>query len=279
VRYTKNINKGQAMANQSNDIDASPKSKLNNEEPKHKKHSIWPWVLVALVIIIIIPVIVVSVLGFVPGISSVIGTNKPKDLGVKYSEIDYANYQLKTGAQFLDNSVAPIDPATSSKEIFTSPKQMDVTLMQEEITAMLNSTGWASMPIKNTQIRLGDGAIELSGNVNSNALSEFAQSIGGTEYSQANIDTAASWAKMLGDPPIYLKANASITNNVLTFNVTEAKVGFFNIPSSITSGLLKAGSYNIKNNSALYDVQSANATNGQLHFVGIAPTTIYINKN
>ena len=155
---------------------------------------------------------------------------------------------------------------------------MDVKLTQEEITAMLNSTGWTLMPIKNAQVRLGNDTVELSGNLDSSAISNFAKSIGGASYSQSDIDTAISWAKLLGDPPIYIKANASITNNVLSLNVAEAKVGFLSIPASITGDLLKAGSYNIKNNSALYDVQHATAAEGQLHFVGTAPTTIYIDK-
>lgn len=155
---------------------------------------------------------------------------------------------------------------------------MDVTLTQEEITAMLNSTGWTLMPVKNTQVRLGNGTIELSGNLDSSAISSFTKSISGSSYSQSEIDSAISWAKLLGDPPIYIKANASITNNVLNIAVTEAKVGFISIPTSVAGNLLKDGSYNIKNNSALYDVQHAAATEGQLHFVGTAPTTIYINK-
>lgn len=251
----------------------------NIEKTKNKKHRIWPWLVGAGLIIIVTPILVLGFFGFMPGISSLMGTNKPKNLGVSYTAADYASYQQKTGAQFLDSATAPqstTDPG--SKEIFTNPKQMDVNLTQEEITAMLNSTGWALMPIKNAQVRLGNNTVEISGNLDASAISSFAKSIGGAGYSQSDIDTATSWAKLLGNPPIYIKANASITNNVLDLSVTEAKVGFLSIPASVTGDLLKAGSYNIKNNSAMYDVQHASATDGQLHFVGTAPTTIYINK-
>jgi hypothetical protein len=256
-----------------------PKAEVKTDTPKVKKHRVWPWVLGVVIIIILIPVLVLAFFGFVPGVSNVLGFNKPKDLGVKYTAADYASYQTKTSGQFLDFANAPANPNKPGKKVvFADPKQMDVNLTQEEITATINSVGWLWMPIKNAQVRLGNGTVEVSGNVNAANIPNFVNFIGGVGYPQASVDQASSWAKILGNPPIYIKANASVTNNVLSLTVTEGQVGKFKIPASIAEKVLKTGTINVKNNAVGYDAQSATFKNGQLHFVGTSPTTIYVKK-
>lgn len=257
-----------------------PKTATKRDQPRNKKRRLWPWVLAVIVVIILIPVVILAFFGLVPGVSSVLGFNKPKDLGVRYTSADYASYQSKTGGQFVDFANAPANPNKAGKKVvFANPKQMDVKLTQEEITATINSVGWVWMPIKNAQVRMGNGTVEISGNVNASAIPNFVNFIGGVGYSQAVVDQASSWAKILGNPPIYIKANATVTNNVLTLQVTEGQVGKFKIPSSIAENVLKTGTTNIKNNAVGYDVQHAAFQDGQLHFVGTSPTTVYVKKN
>lgn len=90
-------------------LQANSPDKIEAEQqiPKNKKHHLWPWVVGGILIIILIPILVVGFFGFMPGVSSLLGTNKPKNLGVTYTAADYASYQQKTGAQFLDNANAP----------------------------------------------------------------------------------------------------------------------------------------------------------------------------
>ena len=244
---------------------------------KPKKRHIWRWVAGTVAVLILIPVLYLGYLGFVPGLSSVFGSNKPKDLGVRYTAADYTSYQQKTGSQYLDFANAPPNPNKPGKKIvFGDPKQMDLNLTQSEVTAAINSVGWAWMPIKNAQVRFGDGTVEVSGNVNGAVIPDFVNFIGGVGYSQSDVEKASVWAKRLGNPPIYLKGNATVTDNVLDLRVTEAQVGRFKVSIASAEKVLSTGTINIKNNAVGYFVQSASFQNSQLHFVGTAPTTTYV---
>ena len=259
------------------DVNKPEEAPKDHSSKKSKKRHIWRWVAGGLAVLILIPLLILTYLGLVPGLSSVFGFNKPKDLGVRYSAADYASYTKKTGKKYLDFANAPDNPKKPGKKIvFADPKKMNVNLTQEEITAAINNVGWAWMPIKNAQVRFSDGAVEVSGNINAGSISNFINFIGGVGYPQSSVNKAVSWAKLFGNPPVYVKANASVVNNVLALQVSEAQVGRFNVPLSISEKVLKTGTINIENNSAAHDIQQASFQNGSVHFVGISPTTIYV---
>jgi hypothetical protein len=252
------------------------------EAPRTKKRRIWPWIVSLIALVILIPILVLGFLGFVPGLSGVLGANKPKDLGVKWTAADFASYQEKTSLVLADFANAPANPNKPGKKIvFANPKQMDVNLTQEEITATINSVGWLWMPIKNAQVRLGNGTLEVSGNINAKYITNFVNFIGGVGYSQADVDKAAGWARFLAEPAIYIKANASVTKNVASTNVTEAKIGRFSIPTSSANKVLTSGLANISSNatSSGFSADSVTFKDGQMHFTGVTTTKIYVKKN
>jgi len=259
-----------------------PRSEAKTEPQKTKKHRKWPWIVGIIVIILLIPILVLGYFGFVPGVSAIMGANKAKDLGIHWTAADYASYQQKTGAQFLNFANAPDNPNRPGKKlVFADPKQMDVNLTEQEIPATINSVGWLWMPIKNAQVRFGDGTVEISGNVNAQYIPNFVNFIGSVGYPESEVNQATRWAKLLGSPAIYIKASASVTNDVLTLNVTQAKVGRFSLPMDITSNVLTNGTGSIKTQATSEGYEAKNVTfaNGQMHFVGTTPTTVYVKKN
>ncbi len=250
-----------------------------NIKPEPKKRRKWPWVVSVLVLVFIVaPVIVLGYLGFIPGLSSLMGATKARDLGVRYSEADYVSYQTKTGGQFLDFATAPVSAINPAKKtIFANPKYMDVNLTQEEITATINSVGWSQMPITNTQVRFGDGTVEISGNIKMDQISSFVNFIGGVGYSQSDIDKALGWGKRLaGSPPIYVRAAAEVVNNVLNMQVEQVQIGRFNAPLDIAGKVLNSGVVNAMNGTYGLNAGSATFSNGQLHFAGTSPTQVYV---
>lgn len=252
------------------------------QQPKAKKHHrLWPWIVGIIVIILLIPVLVLGYLGFMPGVSSLFGANNPKDLGVHWTAADYASYQQKTGAQFLNFANAPDNPAKPGKKIvFADPKQMDLALTQSEVTATINSVGWVWMPLKDVQVKFDNGAVEVSGKLNTANIANFVKFIGGVGYDQSQVDKALSWVKRFaGDPAIYIKANASVVNNNLSLQIVQAKVGRLSVPLDVAGKVLNAGTGSIEHNAIGYNVQNATFSNGQLHFTGISPTTIYVKKS
>jgi hypothetical protein len=265
------------------DEDSKPTTVDKTEtKPEPKRRRKWPWVVSVLILVfIVVPIIVLGYLGFIPGLSSLMGATKARDLGVRYSEADYISYQTKTGGQFLDYANAPasaINPA--KKTIFADPKYMDVNLTQEEITATINLAGWSRMPITNAQVRFGDGTVEISGNIKMDQISNFVSFIGGVGYNQSDIDKALGWGKRLvGSPPIYVRANASVTNNVLSMQVEQVQIGRFNAPLDIASKVLNTGTVNAMNGTYGFNAGSVSFSNGQLHFAGTSPTAVYVKRN
>jgi hypothetical protein len=274
------------MAVKKNEAQPDDLVRSNNQDNKIvnvKKRRVWPWVVAVFALIgvlVLIPLLVLGFMGFVPGLSNIIGANKPRDLGVKWTAADYASYQQKTGGQFLDFANAPVNPNNPSKKtVFANPKQMEVSLTQEEITAAINSTNWLWMPIKNAQVKFNDGGLELSGSVNAAYIPQFVNFIGGVGYPQSAVDQASNWAKLFGNPPIYLKANASVEDNKVALTITEAKVSRFSVPVDIANKVILSGSNNAIPRTNGLDIKSTTFSNGQMQFNGTTPTTVYVKRN
>lgn len=261
--------------------DNSPQqtSIVNQPEKHHKK---WPWVVLAiLAVLVFVPVIIAGYFGAVPGVSNIMGAKKAKDLGVVYTDADFESYKAKTGVQFADFANAPSNPDKPGKKVvFAEPKQMDVSLSQEEITAAINKSGWLWLPLSNTQVKFNDGVVEVSGNLQLAHIKEFIAFIGGVNYSNADVDQAVSWAnKLFGGAPVYIKANASVSNGVLSLQVVDAKLGRFSVPLNNAQQALQAGTNNALARTAGLSVGSATISTGKLNFSGTAPTLIYIKRN
>lgn len=237
--------------------------------------------LIIVAVLLIIPILVAGWLGFVPGLSSVFGATKPRDLGVRYTEADYAAFQEKASVTFQDFANAPNNPAQPDKKVvFSGAEQQDnLRLTQEEITAAVNSTNWLWMPIKNAQVRLSGNTVEVSGNLNVAYLDKFIPFIGGVGYSQEDVNTAVDWGKrFVNNAPVYIKANASVSNNQLSFQLQEAQVGRFNVPQDIASRVLGTGSSNALKKTPNLDIQSAQIVDSAITFSGTHPSTVYVKR-
>lgn len=257
-----------------------PTSETNGpskEEKPKKKHSkvLW-WVLIIFGALLLVPLFYAAWLGFVPGLSTLLGADKPMDLGVTYTEADVENFYNKTGQETLDYANAPL--VNGKKVIFADPKPLQTKLTQEEITAAINNSDWAYMPIKNVQVRLSDNnRIEVSGNVDIDALAKFIPFIGGVGYSQADVDTGLSWLRrMAGSPAFYIDSTGSVINNQLNLTINSAQIGRWSAPLDGANKALTTATENSLVGTKGLDVTSATFDNGSLNFNGIAPTTVYV---
>ena len=246
------------------------------DEPKKGRSKLLRWVVMIVAVLLLVPLLYASWLGFIPGLSNLLGANNPVDLGVTYTEQDLQGFYDKTSQEMLDYANAPVD-ASGYKTIFANPEPMDLQVTQEEITARINNTDWVYMPMDNVQVRLGEGnVIEVSGNVNTDALEGFIPFIGGVGYSQEDIDTGLNWLKrMAGNPAVYISSVGTITNNKLNLTINEVKIGRWGAPLDEASKVLTTATENALRGVVGMDVTSATFGNGYIDFVGEAPTTIY----
>lgn len=249
------------------------------ERPKQKKHHPWRTFGVVVAIIAVIFVVLAGWFGVVPGLSSILGANRARDLGVRYSAADLESYTQKTGIQFADYATAPQNPNKPGKKmIFDNPRTVDgLTMTQEELTAAVNSLNWRTMPLDNVQIRAGDGTVEVSGNLRAKNIVGFINFIGGVGYGQGDVDKAANWAMRFVDgASVYVNASVGAENDQLSFTLHEAKVGRFTMPSSVAENVLRTGLTNAITNADNYEIKSASFSSGQMNFSGTYPTTVYV---
>jgi hypothetical protein len=248
------------------------------KEPK-RKHKLLIFSLILASVFILLPLLIAGWFGFIPGVSNIMGARTPKDLGVTWTEADYQSYLEKTNANFTDISMAPVNPDNpDNKLIFTDPKTVDnQKFTQEELTAAINSVDWAWMPISNAQVKLSKNTVEISGNLELDNIENFIGFIGGVGYDNQAVNTAADWGRrFVNGAPIYLKANASVSNDSLNFNLQEASIGRFSVPMDIADKALYTGSTNSINNAQNFSVESAMFSDGNLNFSGTYPQTVYV---
>lgn len=257
-----------------------------NKEPETKKSKAkkkkWPWVVGIIVIVLAIPVLFLGYLGFVPGLSGLLGANKAVDLGVKYTAADFESYKTKTGVIFVDfNSAPPSLVNPSKKTIFANPKSVNTSVSQSEITAAINNLNWVLKPINNAQVKLSDNnKIEISGNINLNVLSRFTNFIGGVGYSQSDVNKAVEYGKkFVGNAPIYIDATGTVTNNQLKLTVNSVKIGRYTAPNGIAQKVLSTGTQNAINRTAGLDAKTVTVSGGNINFDGTLPTTVYVKPN
>jgi nitrate reductase NapE component len=245
----------------------------------HRKLKVFGIIILSIFILVIL---VIGWFGFIPGLSDLMGANKPRDLGVKYTTADYESYKKKAAASFLDISSAPDKPgAPGEKLLFEGPVTTDnLQLTQEEITATVNEIGWVWMPISNAQIRISQNTVEVSGNLNLKYMNEFVDFIGGVGYSKSDVATAVSWAqKFTSHPPIYLKASASVQDDQLSLDVKDISVGRLGVPVDIAEKVLFNGTSNAIYKTDNLEARSATLENdGQLKFSGIYPSIVYVRR-
>ncbi|MEK7874346.1 MAG: hypothetical protein AAB502_10895, partial [Chloroflexota bacterium] len=56
--------------------------------------------LIAVAVLVVVAVLAGGYFGFVPSVSSIFGSNRPRDLGVRYTQADLQSLRGKTGTQY-----------------------------------------------------------------------------------------------------------------------------------------------------------------------------------
>ncbi len=186
--------------------------------------------LITILAIVIVVVGVLGYFGFMPGISNLFGSNKPKDLGVAFTSADYQSGRAKTGTKFTDLAS---DAAPEQSVKFSGQKSINATFTQAEATALLNNRLWKYYPLTDCQVRINqNGTVEVSGVLIKSRLEPMAKALG---VSDSEIGTVTSYVKYLpGNPAFYVRGQVAVTNGRVSIaNLEEFQVGRLNFTSQI----------------------------------------------
>ena len=182
-------------------------------------------------VLVLIPLIFFSLMGYVPGLSTVFGADKPEDLGVTYTEADFNSAHQKSAIVY---ETLPPSTADNASIQFSGSHQTDTSWNSAEMTALLNNRPWKYWPISNVQMRINaDNTVEMTGIINSDKLRGYAAGI------QVPSAVSDRISLLPTEAAFYLKGTAALSeNNVSKFDITGAKLGKISIPANILlSGL------------------------------------------
>jgi len=183
--------------------------------------------LIILIVVILVPLIYLAMLGYIPGLSDILGAKKPVGLGIKYTKDDFDAAHGRSGVNYEETK----DASSANGSIsFSGSHDVNSLWTSQEMTALLNDRPWKYWPISKVQMRINaDNTVEMSGIINSVKLRGYAQAIG------VPAAVADRTNLLPGEAAFYLKGSASLAdNNVSSFDITGAKLGSV----SISPGLL-----------------------------------------
>lgn len=205
-------------------------------------------------------VFIAGYLGFVPGLSNLMGTNKPRDLGVSYSSADLVKAQEKLQQKIIEIS------GSSTIDLTRAENKTPVTtiLTNEEYNAHIE----AIHPVKDFQIKMSGDTFELSGKIDKARMPQFLRAWGLTsDVSEGEIIQAIN-QYLPGEPVFYLSGSGSTTNDDAKISISKAELGRLPIPNETAAQVLEAYTELLIAQAPAFSVKSATIENGELRFDG-----------
>lgn len=189
--------------------------------------------LIIFILFVVVPVLILGYLGIIPGLSDLMGANKPRDLGIKYSQSDLSSIHAKSLVKYetLPSNVVP-----AMTRLFSGERQFSGDFSSAEITATMNNQNWIHWPFKNLQVKFNaDGSGEISGTLIKSKVSGYAASIG---VPQQAADFIAKYIP--NDPAFYVKGKAALSENkVSVFEPQAFQIGRIPMPVSVFLAMVK----------------------------------------
>lgn len=159
----------------------------------------------------------------------------PRDLGIKYSEVDRGSARAKSQVEY---GVLPEGTAAENSFQTTGQREVKLEFSAAEATALLNNRPWKYWPYQNIQVKFnGDGSGEISGKLIKSKVPEYAASIG---IPKEAVEVAVKFLPT--DPVFYLKMRAELSENKVTvFEPQTFEIGRIPLPVNwfLSSGKAK----------------------------------------
>jgi len=210
--------------------------------------------------------------GLIPSMSKVLGTNKARDLGIRYANIDGIKLNNSIGAQTVvvkEISGSEIE----SGIVFEGTKPSKYSVNSEELTALANSP-WKYIPVTDVQIKIEqDGIVETSAMLRADRIINFAKSLG---YSQEQIDMIIKDYNIpVTNIPVYAKGNFSVTSGQVQIKPQAVEIGRIKLPTAliekITSPITQGVQTLITKGFPGFSIKNLSFSNGKMSFEGTSP--------
>ncbi|MGQ9682713.1 MAG: hypothetical protein ACUVX9_09275 [Anaerolineae bacterium] len=225
------------------------------------------------VVAVVLVLLALGHFGLMPGLSTLLGSDKPRDLGVRFTQADLESYHAKRQGRVV--LMAPGAPPANSMS-YAGSVDVRTSYTSEELTAVAAERAgqWAYWPIADWQIKIGqDGMVESSGVIRMDRALGYAAAMG---FPQEAVQRAMGAIRTIaGNPTFYVRGTGSVTNNKLGLDIEEAQVGRLPVPANLISsnmGAITSAGEQILERSGV-TIRSASFAGGQLHLDATQPQT------
>jgi len=183
--------------------------------------------LIIIILIISIVILLIAYFGFIPGLSSIMGTNKPQNLNVSYTQQTLETASQKTKVEIIESS-----KQTSNEINYIGKHAVEINLSSNEITALANNSPWKNNPLSQVQIKINqDGTAEASGYIDFETAKSYALSFG---VSTNDINSVLNKFPIPQSKfPFYLKASGNVSHDKINLNLSSAKLANIPVPANI----------------------------------------------
>lgn len=227
--------------------------------------------------VLIVALLVVGVggyFGFIPGVSKIFGSDKPKDLGVTFSQADYASMESKTGATLAP---MPVDVEASVTLKHEGSHAVDTSFTQAEFTSKVSNRPWSDNPFGSVQVKFNaDGSAEASGILRLPVAVRFFTAMG---IASADVEAQAKKFNVpMADVPFYFKGTGIARDNHITPNLTALEIGRVPVPMAIINQYQQPAAdlaTDLLSKVKGFSMEEASISDGQLHFKGTLPDKEY----
>lgn len=192
------------------------------------------YVLIFLVLLALAVILLLGYLGFIPSISKMFGTDKPRDLGITYDENDLNKIGEKTDVK--TGTVAGSEQPEGSIQ-YKGEHEAEFIMDESQYTALINKYAplWEYYPAEEIQVRLlPDGSGEMSGILRVNKLVGYVQATG-NNYSTEDIEKAINFLRLEDKDkiPFFVTGTVAIKDNkVELLDIEKIELGRFPIPGN-----------------------------------------------
>jgi hypothetical protein len=209
-------------------------------------------VAVILSLCIVMTAIAATGVFYVPGFSEALGTNKPRDLGVKADPAKFDALLARENVK-LNGPATNFDLTANIRYGQSAP--MDATVTSEELTSLMQATNNAKGPLKNMQVKLGsNNQLEMSADAD---LQKFGYPVKGPVYLKGTLEKAGSGS--------------------VRMSVSEGAFGLVPVPADVLrqgeNGLEDAVNKQLSSMPGMR-IDTLSIENGELHYAGAFPQSV-----
>lgn len=227
-----------------------------------------------LVLLVLLAVIAGGYFGVIPGISKLFGSDKPRDLGVAFSDADFKSMEIKTGA-VAEPMPEGEDASLTIKHV--GEHKVDAVFTQAEFTSKVSNRKWKDNPFGEVQVKFNaDGSAEASGILKLPIATRFFAAMG---IAAADVEAVAKKFNVpMANVPFYFKGTGVAENNRITPNLTNLEIGRVPVPKAIINQYQQQAAdlaTDLLGRVEGFSLEKAEIVDSKLHFVGTLPDKEY----